>query len=76
MPLGLLSREKDGKKPPTRFFSGKQEKAVAEAVGGRQTANSGATMFGGKGDVNTSLFTIECKTKTSPSESISIKKNG
>ena len=74
MALGILFREKDGKKLPTRYFSGKQEKAVAAAVNGKQTVNSGATMFGGGGDVTTSLFTIECKTKTSSSESISIKK--
>ena len=28
-----------------RYFSNKQEKHVAKAVGGKQTANSGATMF-------------------------------
>ena len=27
----------------TRYFSNKQEKHVAKAVGGKQTANSGAT---------------------------------
>ena len=31
-------------------------------------------MFGGKGDLLTDQFLIECKTKTSKSESISIKK--
>ena len=65
-------------KHPTRFYSKKQENAVAEAVGGKTTANSGATMFGGKGDVVTSgseSFLIECKTKTTPSDSISIKKS-
>ena len=31
-------------------------------------------MFGGKGDLLTDEFLLECKTKTSPSESISIKK--
>lgn len=30
---------------PTRFYSNKQEKQVAKAVGGRKTANSGATPF-------------------------------
>lgn len=29
---------------PTRFYSNKQEKKVAKAVGGKQTANSGATI--------------------------------
>ncbi len=65
-------------KQPTRFYSKKQENAVAKAVGGKTTANSGATMFGGKGDVVTSgseSFLIECKTKTTSSDSISIKKS-
>ena len=76
MAAGLRVREKEGEaKKPTRFYSSRQEKTVAKAVGGRQTANSGATMFGGKSDVSIgSLFSLECKTKTSPSESISIKK--
>lgn len=52
-----------------------QEDAVAKATGGKRTPNSGATDFGGKSDVDiTNLFNIECKTKTSNSESISIKK--
>lgn len=68
------NREEESSKP-TRFFSSSQEKSVAKAVGGKQTPNSGATMFGGKSDVNIkNLFNIECKTKTKPSESISIKK--
>ena len=58
---------------PTRYFSSKQETAVANAFGGKRQPNSGATMFA-KGDVTTEDFLIECKTKTSPSESISIKK--
>ncbi len=28
---------------PTRHYSTKQEKSIAEAVGGKRTANSGAT---------------------------------
>lgn len=66
----------DGKKKPTRYFSDKQEKAVARVIGGRQTANSGATAYS-KGDVTTGDRTgwlIECKTKTSDCESISVKK--
>jgi hypothetical protein len=58
---------------PTRYFSNKQEKRVAKRVGGKQTANSGATKFS-KGDVRTDNWLIECKTKTSASESISIKR--
>lgn len=61
-------------KSSTRYFSNKQEKAVAKAVGGKKSANSGATRFE-KGDVYTDNWLIECKTKTTPSESISIKKS-
>lgn len=57
----------------TRYFSNKQEKHVAKAVGGKQTANSGATMFS-KGDIALNDWLLECKTKTSPSKSFSIKK--
>ena len=60
-------------KNSTRYFSSKQEKRVAKRIGGKQTANSGATPFS-KGDVNTENWLIECKTKTSPSQSISIKR--
>ena len=60
-------------KKSTRYFSNKQEKAVAKAIGGKKTANSGATMFS-KGDCYNDAWLIECKTKTTPSESISIKK--
>lgn len=77
MAFGVRERIKDTDKPkPTRFFSNKQEKSVAAAIGGRQTKNSGATDFGGKSDVSIAgLFSIECKTKTTSSESISIKKD-
>lgn len=58
---------------PTRFYSNKQEKAVAKAVKGKQTANSGATKFS-KGDVITDQILIECKTCTDYKKSFSIKK--
>lgn len=58
---------------PTRFYSNKQEKAVAKAVNGKQTSNSGATAFS-KGDVRTDLFLIECKTSTTQKKSVSIQK--
>jgi hypothetical protein len=58
---------------PTRFYSDKQEKKVAKEVGGKQVSNSGATRFN-KGDVVTSDWLIECKTKTKPSESMTIRK--
>ena len=74
MVIGCAKRTKDGDKPkPTRFYSAKQEEAVAKATGGRRSKNSGATMFD-KSDVSTDKFNLECKTKTSHSESISIKK--
>ena len=60
-------------KSNTRWFSKRQEDAVANAVGGKRTKNSGASLFQ-KSDVLTDLFTLECKTKTSNSESISIKR--
>ena len=47
----------------TRWYSNRQEKKVAKAVNGKQTANSGATAFQ-KGDVTTNDWLIECKTKT------------
>ena len=58
---------------PTRFYSAAQEKRVAKAVGGRKTANSGATMFS-KGDVTTKNWLIECKTCTEPRKSFTLQK--
>ena len=74
MAVGVRQRQKEGEpNKPTRWYSSKQEKAVAKAIGGQQTPNSGATPWI-KGDVSTSKLLVECKTKTTPSESISIKK--
>lgn len=70
-PFRVKSEDTVGK--ASRFYSDRQEKAVAKAIGGKQTKNSGATMFQ-KSDVLTEDFTIECKTKTTNSESISIKR--
>lgn len=64
---------REGDIRPTRFFSKAQEEAVAKEVGGTRQLNSGATLFA-KGDVKSMRFLIECKTKTKPSDSISIKK--
>lgn len=61
-------------KKPTRYYSDKQEKGVAKTFEGKQTPNSGATMFQ-KSDVLLDNFTVECKTKMEHSESISIKKD-
>ena len=58
---------------PTRFYSNKQEKRVAKDLGGKKTANSGATPWV-KGDVITDKFLIECKTATSQKQSFSIAK--
>lgn len=48
---------------PTRFYSKKQENAVAKALDGKRVVNSGATSFN-KGDVSLDDFLIECKTTT------------
>ena len=58
---------------PTRFYSKKQENAVAKQVGGKRVANSGATSFR-KGDVTTDNFLIECKTCEKEKASFSIKR--
>jgi hypothetical protein len=77
MIIGTAKRVKEGSKPlPTRHYSARQETAVSKAVGGKVQKNSGATAFD-KGDVivaGKNGFLLECKTKTSASESISIKK--
>lgn len=71
----LLEKKSEEGTKPTRYYSNKQEKKIAEDLGGRQTSNSGATPFGGKSDVSISnLISIEAKTKTKHSDSISIKK--
>ena len=61
-------------KKSTRYFSSKQEKHIAKELGGKKTPNSGATPFY-KGDVSLDNWLIEAKTKTSPSDSISIKRD-
>lgn len=69
-------REDGTGKKPTRAFSKRQEDTVAKTVGGQRTPNSGATSFS-KGDVLTygdEAWLIECKTKTTHSDSIKINK--
>ena len=61
-------------KKSTRYYSSRQEKHVAKSLGGKQVANSGAARFVA-GDVTTDDWLIECKTKTEPSKSYSIKKD-
>lgn len=71
--FGKFSKGEE-KEKPTRYYSSLQEKSVAKAIGGKQTSNSGATMFQ-KGDVNlNSLFLIECKTKVKDCDSITVHK--
>ena len=69
----IAQRTKEGESKPTRYYSTRQEKQVAKTLGGTRTKNSGATMFQ-KGDLTTDDWLIECKTKMSSSESMSIKK--
>lgn len=64
---------KEGKSKPTRYYSNKQEKDIANHFNGTQTKNSGATLWQ-KSDVLLNNFNIEAKTKTTNSDSISIKK--
>lgn len=58
----------------TRHYSDSQEKRVAKAVGGRRTPNSGATTFV-KGDVLSDDWCIECKVRTKPMDSFSIRRS-
>ena len=58
---------------PTRFFSNRQEKAVAKVIKGKQVSNSGATAFN-KGDVSNDDWLIECKTSVTEKQSFSIKR--
>ena len=69
----LRERHREGEKKPTRYYSKKQEDQVAKSLGGKTTKNSGATLFQ-KGDLTLDKWLIEAKTKTSHSESMSIKK--
>lgn len=58
---------------PTRYYSDRQEKKIAKAVGGRKTPNSGATLFK-KGDVTSDKWLFEAKTKMGESQSFTIKR--
>lgn len=73
--IKVVTREREGEaKKPTRYFSKKQEDRVAKALGGHRNLNSGATMFQ-PGDVQLDNWLLECKTKTSHAESITVKKD-
>ena len=65
---------REDKKKPTRSYSKAQETNVAKKLNGKCTPNSGATKFS-KGDVLTEKFTLECKTKMSESNSITLHKD-
>lgn len=58
---------------PTRFFSKRQEESVARSLGGARQPNSGATNFA-KGDVEVDDWVIECKTKVTPQETMTVHK--
>jgi len=73
MSIYKLGTEKITKNKPTRHYSSKQEKSVAKAVGGKTTANSGATPWQ-KGDIISDKVLYECKTCTKDQASFSIKK--
>ena len=60
-------------KKPTRYYSNIQETNVANAIGGKKVANSGATAYN-KGDVVDSGWLLECKTQTKDKDSFTIKK--
>lgn len=66
-------RDTDQKKP-TRYYSNRQETAVAKAIGGRKVSNSGATAYD-KGDVSDSDWLIECKTVTKDQQSFTMQKS-
>ncbi len=55
----------------TRDVSSVQEKNVARLLGGRRTANSGATLFS-KADVIVDDCIVECKTKMQECSSFSV----
>lgn len=72
--MGLIKiTQKTTDKNPSRYYSRKQEVATAKKFDGQLTPNSGATRFS-KGDLTLSKTLIECKTKMTDSDSISIKK--
>lgn len=66
-------RQRDDKIQPTRHYSKSQENKVASKFGGERTLNSGATAFQ-PGDVYLDEYLVECKTKMTHSDSITIKK--
>ena len=49
MPSPFRLQTDKGDNKPTRYYSSRQEKQIAKAVGGKTVKNSGATLFD-KGD--------------------------
>lgn len=68
-----VRRQRTDKIAPTRHYSKQQETAVAKKFSGSRTLNSGATPYQ-PGDVYLDEYLVECKTKTTHSDSITIKK--
>ena len=66
-------RDRADQKQPTRYYSKKQEDAIAKRFGGNRVKNSGATQFA-KGDVSLDNILLEAKTKTTNASSITIQK--
>ena len=58
---------------PTKFYSSKQEKMIADYLGWSVVAASGARMFN-PGDVISDMYLCECKTHTEKKDHIVIKK--
>ena len=71
--IDTAKREKGNEKLPTRYYSKRQEDAIAKKLGGHRVKNSGATAWQ-KGDVHLDKWLLEAKTKTAPSKSMSIQK--
>ena len=60
-------------KKSTRYYSSRQEKRIAKAVGGKTVPNSGAITFGA-GDITSDKWLFEAKTKMEESKSFTIKR--
>ena len=71
--IDTAKREKGGEKLPTRYYSKKQEDAIAKKLGGQRVKGSGSTPWQ-KGDVHLDKWLLEAKTKTTSSKSMSIQK--
>lgn len=65
---------KEDKGKPTRFYSHRQEKQVAQSLGGTNDLQSGGGKWN-KSDVIVDEWAIECKTKVTPSETIVFHKD-